>query len=41
MSGARILMTLVPQLQRSGGKLGLVTLCVGVGQGFAVAVERV
>jgi 3-oxoadipyl-CoA thiolase len=41
MSGARILMTLVHQLERSGGKLGLATLCIGVGQGLAVAVERV
>jgi len=41
MSGSRILMTLVHQLEVSGGKLGLATLCVGVGQGLAVAVERV
>jgi len=41
MSGARILMTLVHQLERSGGKRGLATLCIGVGQGLAVAVERV
>ncbi len=41
MSGARILMTLVHQLERSGGRLGLATLCIGVGQGLAVAVERV
>jgi 3-oxoadipyl-CoA thiolase len=41
MSGARILMTLVHQLERSGGKHGLATLCIGVGQGLAVAVERV
>ena len=41
MSGGRILMTLVHQLEVSGGKLGLATLCVGVGQGLAVAVERV
>ena len=41
MSGARILMTLVHQLERSGGTLGLATLCIGVGQGLAVAVERV
>ncbi len=41
MSGARILMTLVHHLERSGGHLGLATLCVGVGQGLAVAVERV
>ena len=41
MSGARILMTLVHQLECSGGTLGLATLCIGVGQGLAVAVERV
>ncbi|MCK9540904.1 MAG: 3-oxoadipyl-CoA thiolase [Novosphingobium sp.] len=41
MSGARILMTLVHRLERSGGSLGLATLCIGVGQGLAIAVERV
>ena len=41
MSGARILMTLVHQLEKTGGKFGLATLCIGVGQGLAVAVERV
>lgn len=41
MSGARILMTLVHQLEKSGGKYGLATLCIGVGQGLAVAVERI
>jgi len=41
MSGARIAMTLVHQLEQSGGKLGLATLCIGVGQGLALAVERI
>jgi len=41
MSGARVLMTLVHQLERSGGTHGLATLCIAVGQGLAVAVERV
>lgn len=41
MSGSRILMSLVHQLEVSGGKLGLATLCVGVGQGLAIAVERI
>ncbi|MGO4409647.1 MULTISPECIES: 3-oxoadipyl-CoA thiolase [unclassified Brevundimonas] len=41
MSGARILMTLVHQLEKTQGRYGLATLCVGVGQGLAVAVERV
>jgi 3-oxoadipyl-CoA thiolase len=41
MSGARLAMTLVHQLERSGGRRGLATLCVGVGMGVALAVERV
>jgi 3-oxoadipyl-CoA thiolase len=41
MSGARLVMTAVHQLQRSGGRRGLATMCVGVGQGVALAVERV
>ena len=40
-SGARILTTLVHQLQRSGGRYGLATMCIGVGQGIATVVERV
>ncbi|KFG89452.1 Beta-ketoadipyl CoA thiolase [Sphingobium herbicidovorans NBRC 16415] len=41
MSGARIAMTLVHQLEKSGGRRGLATLCIGVGMGLALAVERV
>ncbi len=41
MSGARLAMTAVHALEQTGGKLGLATLCVGVGQGVALAVERV
>jgi len=41
MSGARLVTTLVHQLERTGGKRGLATLCVGVGMGLALAVERV
>lgn len=40
-SGARLVLTAVHQLQKSGGKLGLCTMCVGVGQGVALVVERV
>lgn len=38
-SGSRILTTLVHSLKRTGGGLGLATLCIGVGQGIAVVVE--
>ncbi|HVO04921.1 MAG TPA: 3-oxoadipyl-CoA thiolase [Candidatus Cybelea sp.] len=41
MSGARLALTAVHQLERNGGKRALATLCVGVGQGVALAVERV
>ena len=41
MSGNRLVLTAVHQLQKSGGKLGLATMCVGVGQGLALAIERV
>ncbi|HWN19818.1 MAG TPA: thiolase family protein [Gemmatimonadales bacterium] len=38
-SGARILTTLVYALRRTGGRYGLATMCIGVGQGIAVVVE--
>jgi acetyl-CoA acetyltransferase family protein len=38
-SGARILTTLVHALRRTGGRYGLATMCVGVGQGIAMVVE--
>ncbi|MGO1072439.1 3-oxoadipyl-CoA thiolase [Lysobacter sp. CA199] len=41
MSGARLALTVLRQLERSGGKIGLATMCIGVGQGIAVAIERV
>ena len=40
-SGARLMTTLVPELRRRGGRYGLATLCVGVGQGLATVVEAV
>ena len=41
MSGARLALTTTHQLEKTGGKLGLATLCVGVGQGLSLAIERV
>lgn len=40
-SGSRILTTLVHALGRTGGRYGLATMCIGVGQGIAMVVERV
>jgi 3-oxoadipyl-CoA thiolase len=40
-SGTRVLITLLGRLEREGGRRGLATLCVGVGQGVAMLVERV
>ncbi len=39
-SGARVLVTLLHELKRSGGRRGLATLCVGGGMGVAMCVER-
>ncbi len=41
MSGARILMAAANELQRSNKKYALVTMCIGVGQGYATIIERV
>ena len=41
MSGARIAGTAALELQLTGGRLALATMCIGVGQGIAVALERV
>jgi 3-oxoadipyl-CoA thiolase len=41
MSGARLIMTAAHQLQRTGGRYALCTMCVGVGQGIATLIERV
>ncbi len=40
-SGARLIATALYQLHRSGGRYGLCTMCVGVGQGIATIIERV
>ena len=41
MSGARLALTAAQQLQETGGRLALATMCIGVGQGIALALERV
>ncbi|MCU0505941.1 MAG: 3-oxoadipyl-CoA thiolase [Chloroflexi bacterium] len=41
MSGARLVTMLVHGLARTGGRYGLATMCIGVGQGIATVVERV
>jgi 3-oxoadipyl-CoA thiolase len=41
MSGNRLVLTAVHHLEKTGGKLGLATMCVGVGQGLALAIELV
>ncbi|MDR6391182.1 3-oxoadipyl-CoA thiolase [Paraburkholderia phenoliruptrix] len=41
MSGARLLTTAMYQLQRTQGRFALCTMCIGVGQGIAIAIERV
>ncbi|MEB8056830.1 3-oxoadipyl-CoA thiolase [Pseudomonas fulva] len=40
MSGARLVLTALHHLERTGGRKGLATMCVGVGQGLALAIER-
>lgn len=40
MSGARIILAAARELQRNGGKYALCTMCIGVGQGYAVVLER-
>jgi acetyl-CoA C-acetyltransferase len=39
-SGARLALTAMRQLERAGGRYALVTMCIGVGQGMAVILER-
>lgn len=41
MSGARIVLAAARELQRKGGRYALCTMCIGVGQGYAVVLERV
>ena len=41
MSGARLVLTAAHHLQRTGGRYALCTMCVGVGQGAALILERV
>jgi len=41
MSGARLVATATYQLIRTGGRYALCTMCVGVGQGIAIIIERV
>jgi acetyl-CoA acetyltransferase len=41
MSGARLALTATEELQSNGGKLGLATMCIGVGQGIALGLEKV
>jgi acetyl-CoA acetyltransferase len=41
MSGARLVLTAARELERQGGRYALCTMCVGVGQGAALLLERV
>lgn len=41
MSGARLVLTAMYQLHRTGGRYALCTMCIGVGQGIAMIIERV
>jgi 3-oxoadipyl-CoA thiolase len=41
MSGARLALTAAHQLKKAGGTRALATMCVGVGQGVSLAIERV
>ncbi len=41
MSGARLILTATRQLQETGGRYALCTMCIGVGQGIAIVLERV
>ena len=40
-SGARLILTAAQELEETGGRYGLCTMCIGVGQGMATIIERV
>ena len=40
-SGARLALTAIRQLHRTGGRYALATMCIGVGQGIAAVFERI
>ena len=40
-SGARLALTSLRQLERTGGRYALVSMCIGVGQGIAAVIERI
>ncbi len=41
MSGARLVLTALSQLEQNGGKYGLCTMCIGVGQGISMVIEKI
>ncbi|MFN5223883.1 MAG: 3-oxoadipyl-CoA thiolase [Bacteroidota bacterium] len=41
MSGARLILTAARELQKNGGRYALCTMCIGVGQGYAIIIEKV
>jgi len=41
MSGARLILTAARELQKKGGRYALCTMCIGVGQGYAIIIEKV
>ena len=41
MSGGRLITMMTHELRRTGGRYGLATMCIGVGQGIATIVERI
>ena len=41
MSGARLVLTATHELHKRGGRFALCTMCIGVGQGIALIIEKV